>query len=74
MGMQPCERTDKLQHGKQTTHHSLKLTGLFRGEEEVLVQIKLAIDVYNPEAGVTMQLAARCQDLDIAEFIAGTIQ
>ena len=74
MGMQPCERTDKLQHGKQTTHHSLKLAGLFRGEEEVLVQIKLAIDVYNLEAGVTMQLAVRCPDPDIAEFIAGTIQ
>jgi coatomer protein complex subunit gamma len=74
MGMQPCERTDKLQHGKQSTHHSLKLAGLFRGEEEVLVQIRLAIDVYNPEAGVTMQLAIRCQDKDIAEFIAATIQ
>lgn len=74
MGMQPCERTDKLPHGRQSTHHSLKLTGHFRGEEEVLVQIKLAIDVYNPEAGVTMQLSVRCQDLDIAEFIAGAIQ
>jgi len=74
MGMQPCERSDKLSLGKQSTHHSLKLAGLFRGEEEVLVQIKLAIDVYNPEAGVTMQLSVRCQDLDIGEFIAGTIQ
>lgn len=74
MGMQPCERTDKLPHGKQSSHHSLKLAGLFRGEEEVLVQIKLAIDVYNLEAGVTMQLAVRCADPNIAEFIAGTIQ
>lgn len=74
IGMQPCERTDKLQHGKQSTHHSLKLAGLFRGEEEVLVQIKLAIDIYNQEAGVTMQLSVRCTDPDIADFIASTIQ
>ncbi|KAK4336637.1 hypothetical protein RND71_043749 [Anisodus tanguticus] len=74
MGMQPCDRTDKLQHGKQTSHHNLKLTGFFRGEEEVLVEIKLAIDIYNPDAGVTMQISVRCKNSEIAEFIAATIQ
>lgn len=70
MGMQPCDRSDKVQEGKSS--HSLYLSGVFRGEDEVLVRAKLALSS-NPENGVTMKLSVRSNNLDVANFIVSAI-
>jgi coatomer protein complex subunit gamma len=73
MGMQPCDRTDRLTDAKNALHHTLKLVGLFRGDAEVLVIAKLAMSINQPEAGVTMKLQVRCEDQDISNFIASAV-
>ena len=66
MGMQPCERSDKVPEGKSS--HTLYLAGVFRGGHEVLVRAKLALG-----DGVTMQLAVRSVDPHVSEIIAGAV-
>merc|ERR1740128_359679 len=52
MGMQACERSDKVPEGKSS--HTLLLSGVYRGGAEVLVRARLALS-----DGVTMQLTVR---------------
>lgn len=69
MGMQPCDRSDKVMEGKSS--HTLYLAGIFRGINEVLVRAKLAL-ASNTE-GVTMKLSVRCENREVAEFIASAV-
>ena len=66
LGMQPCERSDKVPEGKSS--HTLVLAGVFRGGVEVLVRAKLALS-----DGVTMQLTVRSEDADVSEIITATV-
>ncbi|CAH0555229.1 unnamed protein product [Brassicogethes aeneus] len=66
LGLQPCERSDKVQEGKTT--HTLLLAGVYRGGYEVLVRAKLALS-----EGVTMQLTVRSADAEVAELITATV-
>jgi len=66
LGLQPCERSDKIQEGKSS--HALLLSGVFRGGIDVLVRAKLALS-----DGVNMQLTVRSQDPDVSELITSTI-
>ena len=67
MGMQPCERTDKVQEGKNT--HLLLLAGIYRGGHDVLVKAKLAFS----ESGVAMQLTIRSSDSSVPSVIAQAV-
>lgn len=67
MGMQPCERSDKVPDGKSS--HVLLLSGLFRGGNDVLVRARLAL----VDAGITMQITVRSTDPVAAEVIASAI-
>lgn len=69
MGMQPCERSDKVPEGRNA--HTLYLAGVFRGTDEVLVRAKLALS--HTTDGVTMKISARCNNADIAAFIASAV-
>merc|ERR1712004_953511 len=66
LGLQPCERSDKIPEGKSS--HALLLAGVFRGGIEVLVRAKLALS-----DGVNMQLTVRSRDPDVSELITATI-
>uniref|UniRef100_J3RYV2 Coatomer subunit gamma n=2 Tax=Crotalus adamanteus TaxID=8729 RepID=J3RYV2_CROAD len=52
LGMQPCERSDKVPENKNS--HTLYLAGMFRGGLDVLVRARLALG-----DGVTMQVTVR---------------
>lgn len=67
MGMQTCERTDKVQEGKNT--HLLLLAGIYRGGHDVLVKAKLAFS----ESGVAMQLTIRSSDASVPQVIAQAV-
>ena len=67
MGMQPCERSDKVPEGKSS--HTLYLGGVFRGGHDVLVRAKLALT----DNGVTMQITVRSTDASAAEVIARAV-
>merc|ERR1719285_1290105 len=41
LGLQPCERSDKVAEGRSS--HTLLLSGMFRGGFEVLVRTKLSL-------------------------------
>jgi len=66
MGMQPCERSDKVPDGK--SHHTLYLAGVYRGGHDVLVRAKLAL-----ADGVTMQITVRSTDAYASEVIASAV-
>lgn len=66
LGLQPCERSDKIPEGKSS--HTLFLAGVFRGGHEVLVRAKLALS-----DGVTMQVTVRAENPDVSELITSTI-
>lgn len=66
MGMQPCERSDKVEEDKRS--HTLLLAGVYRGGHEVLVRAKLA-----HSQGVSMKITVRSDDLIAAETIAAAI-
>merc|ERR1719336_1739226 len=66
LGLQACERSDKVAEGKSS--HALFVAGVFRGGHEVLVRAKLALS-----DGVTMQLTVRSEDPNVAELITSTI-
>lgn len=70
LGMQPCERSDKIQEGKNS--HTLYLSGIFRDNHEVLAKAKLAA-LSCPSSGITMKLSVRCTNLEIATFIASAV-
>ncbi|XP_064487269.1 coatomer subunit gamma-2-like isoform X2 [Ornithodoros turicata] len=69
MGMQACERSDKVPEGKSS--HTLLLAGVYRGNHEALVKARLAIGV--AQDGVTMHLAVRCRDPDVCQVIISAI-
>ncbi|XP_032895973.1 coatomer subunit gamma-2 [Amblyraja radiata] len=54
LGMQPCERSDKVLPNKNT--HTLYLAGVFRGGYDVLVRARLVV-----AEGVTMQVTVRSE-------------
>ncbi|XP_059080210.1 coatomer subunit gamma-2-like [Tigriopus californicus] len=66
LGMQPCERSDKVPEGKSS--HTLVLAGVFRGGHDILVRAKLALS-----EGVTMQLTVRSENPDVSELITATV-
>ena len=66
MGMQPCERSDKVAEGKSS--HVLYLAGVFRGGHDVLVRAKLAMS-----DGVTMQITVRSTDPVVSEILAAAV-
>ena len=67
MGMQPCERSDKIPEGKSS--HTLFLAGVYRGGHDALVRAKMAMT----EGGVTMQLTVRSTDPNVSEVLATAI-
>lgn len=67
LGMQPCERSDKVPEGKSS--HTLYLAGVFRGGHDALVRAKLAM----ADAGVTMQLTVRSTDPSVSEILVSAI-
>jgi len=66
LGLQACERSDKVPEGKSS--HTLLLSGVFRGGVEVLVRAKLALS-----DGVAMQLTVRSEDPSVAEVMTTAI-
>lgn len=67
LGLQPCERSDKVAEGKSS--HTLYLAGIYRGGHDALVRAKLALD----SSGVTMQLTVRSSDPSVSEVLASAI-
>ena len=68
MGMQPCERSDKVEGDK--TSHTLLLAGVFRGGHDVLVRARLA---KSQGPGVTMRITVRSTNLNACEVIAASV-
>ena len=66
MGMQPCERSDKVDPDK--TSHTLLLAGVYRGGHEVLVRARLA-----HSRAVSMKITVRSENLIAAETIAAAV-
>jgi len=66
LGMQPCERSDKIPEGK--VHHVLILSGVYRGGHEILVRAKLVL-----KDGVQMQLTVRGTDPTSVAIVAAAI-
>lgn len=66
LGMQPCERSDKVPEGKSS--HSLFLAGVFRGGVDVLVKARLAL-----QDTVKMQITVRSTDPEISELITSAV-
>merc|ERR1712002_960090 len=66
LGLQPCERSDKVPEGKSS--HTLLLSGVFRGGHQVLVRAKLALS-----DGVAMQLTVRAEDGMVAEIMTTAV-
>lgn len=67
MGMQPCERSDKIVEGKNT--HVLLLAGIYRGGHDVLVRAKLVLN----DGAVAMQLVIRSTDASVPDVIAQAV-
>lgn len=67
LGMQPCERSDKVPEGKSS--HTLFLAGVYRGGHDALVRAKLAMS----DSGVTMQLTVRSTDPYVSEVLVTAI-
>lgn len=68
LGMQPCERSDKVPEGKSS--HTLYLAGVYRGGHDALVRAKLAL---TDSGGVTMQLTVRSSDPSVSEVLVSAV-
>jgi coatomer protein complex subunit gamma len=66
MGMQPCERSDKVDPNKPG--HTLLLAGVYRGGHDVLVRARLA-----HSQAVTMKITIRGDDIIACETIAAAV-
>ena len=66
LGLQPCERSDRVPEGKSA--HTLLLSGMYRGGVEVLVRAKLALS-----DGVAMQLTVRSEEQAVSEVMATAV-
>ncbi|KAH8032645.1 hypothetical protein HPB51_026098 [Rhipicephalus microplus] len=69
LGMQVCERSDKVPDGKSA--HTLLLAGVYRGGHDVLVRARLATT--GIAQGVTMNLAVRSKDPDVCQVIISAV-
>ena len=75
MGMQPCERSDKIPDGKAS--HALYLAGVYRGGHDVLVRAKMALGGTSVDPGtaaITMQLTIRSTDQTAVQVIASAVE
>jgi len=75
MGMQACERSDKIEEGKAS--HTLYLAGVYRGGHDVLVRAKMALGGFSSDPNtrdITMQLAIRATDESAVQVIASAIE
>lgn len=66
MGLQPCERTDRVPTDKSA--HTLLLAGVYRGGIDVMVRAKLAL-----KDGVTMHLTVRSTDPIVSEVVMSAV-
>jgi coatomer protein complex subunit gamma len=66
LGMQPCDRTDRVPEGKSS--HMVALAGMFRGGIEVLARAKLVLS-----DEVNLQLTVRSSDETVAELITASV-
>ncbi|KAL9960850.1 hypothetical protein ACROYT_G034355 [Oculina patagonica] len=66
LGMQPCERSDKV--NTERNSHALLLAGVFRGGHDVLVRARLAFD-----QGVTMNITVRSDDAVVSEVVLSAV-
>lgn len=66
LGMQPCERSDKVPENKNS--HSLYLSGVYRGGYDLLVRSKLAL-----ADGVTMQVTVRSKERTPVDVILASV-
>ncbi|KAJ8393370.1 hypothetical protein AAFF_G00060920 [Aldrovandia affinis] len=66
LGMQPCERSDKVPENKNS--HVLFLAGVFRGGHDVLVRSRLAL-----ADGVTMQVTVRSREETAVDVILASV-
>ncbi|XP_069485721.1 coatomer subunit gamma-2 isoform X2 [Ambystoma mexicanum] len=66
LGMQPCERSDKVPENKNS--HTLYLAGVYRGGSDVLVRSKLAL-----ADAVTMQVTVRSKDETAVDVVLASV-
>ncbi|XP_033017836.1 coatomer subunit gamma-2 isoform X1 [Lacerta agilis] len=66
LGMQPCERSDKVPENKNS--HTLYLAGVYRGGSDVLVRSRLALG-----DGVTMQVTVRSTEETPVDVILASV-
>uniref|UniRef100_A0A8C3PQ37 Coatomer subunit gamma n=1 Tax=Calidris pygmaea TaxID=425635 RepID=A0A8C3PQ37_9CHAR len=66
LGMQPCERSDKVPENKNS--HTLYLAGVYRGGCDVLVRSRLALG-----NGVTMQVTVRSKEETPVDVILASV-
>ncbi|CAF1600286.1 unnamed protein product [Didymodactylos carnosus] len=66
MGMQPCERSDKVVENRSS--HTLYLAGVYRGGHDVLVRAKMALS-----ENIAMQLTVRSTDQSAVQVVASAI-
>ena len=66
IGLQPCERTDRVPEGKSA--HTLLLAGVYRGGCDVMVRSRLAL-----KDGVTMHLTVRSKDPVVSEVVMSAV-
>ncbi|XP_053108898.1 coatomer subunit gamma-2 [Hemicordylus capensis] len=66
LGMQPCERSDKVPENKNS--HTLYLAGVYRGGLDVLVRSRLALG-----DGVTMQVTVRSTEETPVDVILASV-
>ena len=75
MGMQACERSDRIPDGKVS--HALYLAGVYRGGHDVLVRAKMALGGTSADPtsqGITMQLTIRSTDESAVQVIASAVE
>ncbi|KAF7259507.1 hypothetical protein EG68_02792 [Paragonimus skrjabini miyazakii] len=78
LGLQPCDRTDQMPQ-EQRSSHRLLLSGVFRGNHEVLAQCKLARIVSDVSTqvlgcqGVSLKIVVRSSNPIISQVIADAI-
>ncbi|KAI1283188.1 Coatomer subunit gamma-2 [Halotydeus destructor] len=75
MGLQPAERSDKVPESKAgggAHSHTILLAGIFMGDHELLVKVRLAL-TSNLDAGVTAKFSVRCTDAEVGQFIASAV-
>lgn len=76
MGMHPCDRSDRVSSssdGRKLPSHTLFLSGVFKGTNEVLIRAKFAINLNDPDAGVTMKISVRSNDFTVSNFVAASV-